>query len=231
MPATSSPTRERLLDEAMRLFGERGYDATSVAEIERSVGLTPGAGGLFHHFRTKEAVLVAGIDRHLARLEAVRQIRGAIPPLGDLRVEPYTDYEPVHTNAVGNFDKTTWKIFAGYEFRKMAVGMEALDYVKRQGAAKTQEPAGYSVYARGAITPTLSGVARYDRWYSDRNNGNRIDNILYIAGVDWQPFKDVHFMPNVEATQYVAKGTAVAPSHHDLQARLTFYYKFVKPQS
>src|SRR5438093_1136802 len=84
MPATSSPTRERLLDEAMRLFGERGYDATSVAEIERSVGLTPGAGGLFHHFRTKEAVLVAGIDRHLARLEAVRQVPGAIPPLGDL---------------------------------------------------------------------------------------------------------------------------------------------------
>src|SRR5437764_14571190 len=87
MPPTSSPTRDRLLDEAMRLFGERGYDATSVAEIERSVGLTPGAGGLFHHFRTKEAVLVAGIDRHLPRLEAVRQIRGAVPPPGDLRPE------------------------------------------------------------------------------------------------------------------------------------------------
>ena len=87
MPATSSPTRERLLDEAMRLFGERGYDATSVAEIERSAGLTPGAGGLFHHFRTKEEVLVAGINRQLARLEAVRQIRGAIPPLGNPRVE------------------------------------------------------------------------------------------------------------------------------------------------
>lgn len=83
----STPTRDRLLDEAMRLFGDRGYDATSVAEIERSAGLTPGAGGLFHHFRTKEAVLVAGIERHLARLEAVRHIRGAIPPLGDVRAE------------------------------------------------------------------------------------------------------------------------------------------------
>jgi AcrR family transcriptional regulator len=71
----------------MRLFSDRGYDATSVAEIERSAGLTPGAGGLFHHFRTKEEVLVAGIDRQLRRLEAVRQIRGAIPPLGDLRAE------------------------------------------------------------------------------------------------------------------------------------------------
>ena len=87
VPTASNSTKERLLDEAMRLFGERGYDATSVAEIERSAGLTPGAGGLFHHFRTKEEVLIAGIDRHMARLEAVRQIRGAIPPLGDLRAE------------------------------------------------------------------------------------------------------------------------------------------------
>src|SRR5437588_12879907 len=60
VPATSNPrapTRDRLLDEAMRLFGERGYDATSVAEIERAAGLTPGAGGLFHHFSSKEDVL------------------------------------------------------------------------------------------------------------------------------------------------------------------------------
>jgi AcrR family transcriptional regulator len=87
VPTAPSPTRDRLLDEAMRLFGERGYDATSVAEIERSAGLTPGAGGLFHHFRTMEEVLVAGIDRQLRRLEAVRQIRGAVPPLGNLQAE------------------------------------------------------------------------------------------------------------------------------------------------
>jgi AcrR family transcriptional regulator len=87
MAMTSTSTRDRLLDEAMRLFGERGFGATSVAEIERSAGLTAGAGGLFHHFRNKEAVLAAGVERQLARLEAVRQIRGAIPPLGDPRAE------------------------------------------------------------------------------------------------------------------------------------------------
>ncbi len=152
--------------------------------------------------------------------------------VGDLRVEPYADYEPVHTNANGNFDKTTWKIFAGYEFKKMAVGTEALSYVKRQGAAKTQEPAGFSVYARGTITPTLSGVARYDRWYSDLHLGNRIDNILYIVGLDWQPFRDVHLMPNVEGKQYIAHGNPAGfPSHNEVQARLTFYYRFSRPQS
>lgn len=71
----------------MRLFGERGYRGTSVAQIEASAGLTPGAGGLYHHFRSKEAVLTAGIGRHLARLDALRDIRRILSDLGDLRAE------------------------------------------------------------------------------------------------------------------------------------------------
>jgi AcrR family transcriptional regulator len=85
--ATSTSTRERIVDAAMRLFGENGYRGTSVAHIEAAAGLTPGAGGLYHHFRTKEQVLAAGIERHLARLDALRDIRGVLGGLGDLRAE------------------------------------------------------------------------------------------------------------------------------------------------
>lgn len=85
--ATSSSTRERIIDEAMRLFGENGYKGTSVAQIERAAGLTPGAGGMYHHFCTKEALLTAGIERHLARLDALRDIRQVFTGLGDLHAE------------------------------------------------------------------------------------------------------------------------------------------------
>ena len=80
-----------------------------------------------------------------------------------------------------------------------------------------------------APKPTLAAYARYDRWQPNTRAANRVDSDLYIAGLDWQPYKDVHVMPNVEATQYRARGTAVAPAHHDVQARLTFYYRFSKP--
>jgi|SRR5580692_3867496 AcrR family transcriptional regulator len=83
----SSTTRERIVDEAMRLFSEHGYTATSIAKIEAAAGLTPGAGGLYHHFRSKEAVLAAGIERQLAQLGALRQIRQVLGPLGDLQAE------------------------------------------------------------------------------------------------------------------------------------------------
>ncbi len=88
MPISSTaPTRERIVDEAMRLFSQHGYAATSIAKIEAAAGLTPGAGGLYHHFESKEAVLAAGIERQLARLGALREIRHVLGSLGDLRAE------------------------------------------------------------------------------------------------------------------------------------------------
>lgn len=83
----SSTTRERIVDEAMRLFSENGYSGTSIAKIEAAAGLTPGAGGIYHHFKSKEALLAAGIERQLARLDALRDIRRVLGPLGDLKAE------------------------------------------------------------------------------------------------------------------------------------------------
>jgi AcrR family transcriptional regulator len=85
--ALAAPTRQRIVDEAMRLFGENGVRGTSVAQIEAAAGLSPGAGGLYHHFKAKDDVLAEGIRRHLARLDALRDIRALLTDLGDLRAE------------------------------------------------------------------------------------------------------------------------------------------------
>ncbi|ACY23074.1 regulatory protein TetR [Gordonia bronchialis DSM 43247] len=83
----TTSTRDRLIDEAMRLFGEQGYRATSVAQIEAAAGLAPGSGGLYHHFRSKEMLLEAGIDRQLDRMNALHDIRQIFEGLTDLRSE------------------------------------------------------------------------------------------------------------------------------------------------
>lgn len=71
----------------MRLFAERGYRGTSVSQIEAAAGLRPGSGGMYHHFSSKDAVLAEGVARHLARLDALRDIRQVFAGLGDLRVQ------------------------------------------------------------------------------------------------------------------------------------------------
>jgi len=141
----------------------------------------------------------------------------------DLRVEPYVDYESVP----GKKDVATYKVFVGYEFKRVAVGYEQLERVVHDPVAPYQKPRGYSAFARAAIRPNqLNVYGRVDRWQPDVNNPNRVDSDLYIAGIDWQPVKDLHFEPNLEATQYHGKGTAVPPPYHDVQARLTVYILF-----
>lgn len=85
--AAATSTRERLVNEAMRLFSAKGYEATSVSQIEAAAGLAAGSGALYHHFKSKEALLDAGIDRQLDRRRAMRDIRALFAGLGDLQAE------------------------------------------------------------------------------------------------------------------------------------------------
>lgn len=82
-----TPTRERLVTEAMRLFSARGFEATSVSQIEAAAGLSAGSGALYRHFKSKDALLDAGINRQLDRRRAMHDIRALFAGLGDLRAE------------------------------------------------------------------------------------------------------------------------------------------------
>jgi AcrR family transcriptional regulator len=84
--STEPRTRERIATEAMRLFAERGYRGTTVGEIEEAAGLVPRSGGLYKHFRSKEEVLEAGIDRHVREIELIQPALEMLP-LGDPRAE------------------------------------------------------------------------------------------------------------------------------------------------
>ncbi len=140
-------------------------------------------------------------------------------------LEPYVDFEA----GPNGEERVTYKGLAGIDHRRGTLGVEVVDRINHIPGAVTTEPFGISAFARGHLNTQLGWVLRYDRWQPNTRLANRIDSDLYIAGVDWEPFKDVHFIPNVEATQYRARGTAVAPSHHDVQARITVYYRWSKP--
>ncbi len=69
--ANSTPpvTRDRIIDEATRLFVTRGYHAMSMREIAEAVGVTKAA--LYYHFSDKEALFMAVLAAGLNRLEAI----------------------------------------------------------------------------------------------------------------------------------------------------------------
>ncbi len=68
-PRDEAPsTFERILDEAENLFAAHGYSATSLADVADAVGIrTP---SLYNHFRNKEALYGAVLDRLIVSFAA-----------------------------------------------------------------------------------------------------------------------------------------------------------------
>lgn len=124
------PTTERLLDSAMRLFLEKGYASTSVADILREAQAH--SGSLYHAFPTKQDLLIAvleryrdgigpmllepawaGVDDPVERIFALLgRYRFALEitdygygcPIGSLALEIHEPDPPVRAALVANFD-------------------------------------------------------------------------------------------------------------------------------
>lgn len=62
-------THQAIVDQAARLFRERGIDGTSVGDIMQAARKTHG--GFYRHFDTKEALLEAALDAAFAQMRGV----------------------------------------------------------------------------------------------------------------------------------------------------------------
>ena len=62
---------------AVRLFNERGYDATSMGDLSRALGITKSA--IYHHVSSKEELLRLGTGRALDGLFGVAAAAEALP--------------------------------------------------------------------------------------------------------------------------------------------------------
>jgi AcrR family transcriptional regulator len=85
-PRPATGTRERLLDAAMHLFADRGYERTTIGDIEKAAGLSPRSGALYQYFDGKEDVLHAAVERQLEAVDDLSSVMDMLP-LADLRSE------------------------------------------------------------------------------------------------------------------------------------------------
>lgn len=77
-------TRLLIAETARRLFGERGFDAVTVAEVARAADVSQGT--VFNYFPTKEDLFYSGMDAFEARLvDAVRERPPGEPVLETVR--------------------------------------------------------------------------------------------------------------------------------------------------
>lgn len=92
-------TRERILAEALRLFGERGYARVSIEEIAEAAGVTKGA--VYHWFTDKDDL---GRElQHDLHQRLAAEARRARDPDGDAIVNMRRAFE-AYVDALGTFE-------------------------------------------------------------------------------------------------------------------------------
>ena len=86
-------TKQKILEKALELFSARGYDAVSVGEIAKAVGIKPPS--LYNHFPSKQAVFDAIVENTAAHYEKdtgeinvhVQDVRRDVPTFSDISAD------------------------------------------------------------------------------------------------------------------------------------------------
>ena len=76
---------------------------------------------------------------------------------------------------------------------------------KKAAAGSDEQVRGLAVFGAGKVGPKAKAFVRLD-FFDPSNKATDDREYLVIAGIDLMPQKDIHFMPNLIATIYQAKG-------------------------
>ena len=78
-------TYNKILSAAHRLFVKQGYTATSMRQVAEAAGI--GKATIYHHFPDKQSIVMALLQRNIARMEeALQLVRTESHPRGRIQV-------------------------------------------------------------------------------------------------------------------------------------------------
>lgn len=131
-------TLDSLLEVAVRVFTERGYDGTSFQHLSHASGLSKSS--IYHHIESKEQLLRLGLEKALEPLMASTTEEGATSGRGVERltylirrnIEIMTERLPYVTlllNVHGNTDTERWALDQRRAYDKVVAGavQDAID--------------------------------------------------------------------------------------------------------
>ena len=126
--------KEQILDKALHLFLEKGFDKTSISDILDSLDIARGT--LYYHFESKEAIMDAIIAR-----QAQKVIQ---------KVEKIVD-----DHSLSVYDKL-FALFAAMNFSDLNGGQQMIDYLNQPQNALFHEKNNQMIVEK--ISPLLAQV-------------------------------------------------------------------------
>lgn len=129
-----SSKKDQLLDIALSLFLEKGYDKTSISDILQHSDIARGT--LYYHFASKEAIMDAIIDR------ASRKI--------------FAEAEKICRNETLSVYEKLFALFAGMSMQNLSGGEMMIDYLNHPQNALFHEKSNAMILTK--ISPLLGEI-------------------------------------------------------------------------
>ncbi|MBP3800741.1 MAG: TetR/AcrR family transcriptional regulator [Clostridia bacterium] len=164
-------TKRKIFETSMKLFAEKGYDATSIEEITATVGVAKGT--LYYHFSSKEEIFNFLVEEGIKLLQNSIDIKTAklsnyidkLKAIVLIQIKIVAKYEDIITILLSQF--------LGKEARNQKCKNHVFDYIKtientvREGIEKGQIKEGNPE----AIASEIYGLICSALVYKAKNNG------------------------------------------------------------
>jgi AcrR family transcriptional regulator len=156
--------RDRLLAAALKLFADKGYAATSVADIQRASGLAPGSGALYKHFASKRELLEAAVEHRIDSIVAAREeydagqpssVEQAVRTAGQLIWNNLNQSEDLlkvmlrEPDELGDLDEKTWQVITDNAYQRFT---DELATLNRSGRTSIPDPEAAAAVAIASLS-------------------------------------------------------------------------------
>lgn len=136
-----SPSKQRILDEALRLFAVNGYEATSIEQITNAVGIKKAS--LYSHFKSKQEILDMLIEEIEKRYEDYSEL--VQKECETLTLDCTESVESIADNIFKSVTKQ-FEFLIGDPFFKMARNFLTIEQFRNPRLASIQDKCQY-IYA------------------------------------------------------------------------------------
>jgi AcrR family transcriptional regulator len=197
-----SDMKERILQEAARLFTERGYHGVSMRELADACEVTQAA--FYYHFRNKEAILATILKTYLeeigAAIDAIRSSGGSASAQLTQIVQALFNQRPDQQAVIrlamqenNNLDQDTRRQFFQLYHQRFTGQIEAvLQSGVEQGEFRPLPAATYTWILLGMVSPFLMSSIQVGEMPQDAPAKTRLIMEALFRGI-------AHNIPNEAA--------------------------------
>ncbi|MBO1306854.1 TetR/AcrR family transcriptional regulator [Enterococcus sp. 669A] len=178
-----APRKDELVQIALDIFLEKGYERTKISDLQKAFGLTKG--GMYHYFSSKEEILDEVIDKGISEIiDSFRRELPNVPEEDRLLYLLFSESTNDFTNRLFQYASSDTGSIVSYKMRdqRIKAPLPLMTEIIKQYVETGFYTCDYPEEAAEIILLVAVNISDHTVWPigDEKKQKNRIDNMLLI---------------------------------------------------